>query len=158
MKRITQLMMAALLLVPLAACDEEGNLIIPVTGTISGTVSAGGGVSGVTVTLTGPTSTSTTTAAAGTFSFGSLPTGSYVVSISDIPAGLAFSTSSRAVTITDGNPNGTADFNGSVISSGVIVATVRAGCWCDGYPVRCFQRCWCHGRFGAGAFRGTAGR
>ena len=92
----------------------------PVTYSISGAITSapgGVGVPGVSVALTGTRTASTTTSAAGTYSFTSLPSGSYTVTPS--MSGVAFDPASRSVTIGSANV-GNVDF---VALSGGVVAT-----------------------------------
>lgn len=73
------------------------------TYTISGTIndSAGAGLDGVTITLTGDASDSTTTAGGGAYSFSGLVDGSYTVT--PTKSGSTFSPTSDAVTVSGGN-------------------------------------------------------
>ena len=82
MKHLRYLLMAALVALPLTACDEDSDPVATSFGTVSGTVSAeSNGLSGVGVTLVGATSMSATTGAGGTFTFANVATGAYGVSI-----------------------------------------------------------------------------
>ena len=104
MKHLRYLLMAALVAMPLTACDEDDETVVEpvtITGTVSGTVSVeGAGLQGVTVTLVGVTSQTATTGAGGTYTFTGVEAGSYGVTISSIPAGVSFSTTSATTSIT----------------------------------------------------------
>lgn len=81
-----------------------------VTGTISGTVSvASVGLASVTVALSG--SPSVTTGSDGGYSFSDVAMGTHVVTVSNLPSGVACSTPSRSVTLSTSAPEATADFN-----------------------------------------------
>lgn len=127
MNRHKLLALAAMLLVPLAACDE-GTPPVP-TGTIDGQVSIEGqGIDGVTVTLsTGP---STTTAGGGRFSFANVDGGTYTVTISNFPADASFTSTSQPATITSAGQTATLNFTGTYIRTASIIGSVtveRAG-------------------------------
>ena len=127
MNRHKLLALAAMLLVPLAACDE-GTPPVP-TGTIDGQVSIEGqGIDGVTVTLsTGP---STTTASGGRFSFANVDGGTYTVTISNFPADASFTSTSQPATITSAGQTATLNFTGTYIRTASIIGSVtveRAG-------------------------------
>jgi uncharacterized protein (DUF2141 family) len=135
MKHLKYLLMAALVAMPLTACDEDEDPIIepPVTGTITGTVSAeGAGLGGVSVTLVGGTTLSATTAANGSFTFTNVEAGSYGVSIdASNHAGVSFGVTSKTTAITSQGQTSTVDFSGSYIRTSAIVGVVSA----SGAPV-----------------------
>ena len=88
MKHLRYLLMAALVAMPLVACDEDDDgtttptTPVVVTGTVSGTVSIEGtGVAGVSVSLVGATSQTATTGSGGGYSFANVDAGSYGVAI-----------------------------------------------------------------------------
>src|SRR5688572_23655185 len=100
MKQFKFLALAAMLLVPLAACDEgEEDPIRPaVTGTIQGTATVdGAGRAGLTVTLS--TGATATTSATGTFSFTNVPEGAHTVTLTGIPADVTFPTTTGTAVI-----------------------------------------------------------
>ena len=79
MRKLHKLLMAALVLVPLAACDEGDNSVVPdpAVGTVTGTVAVEGtGLAGVTVSLAGPSVQSTTTGAGAAVSTDEVTAGS----------------------------------------------------------------------------------
>ena len=85
----------------------DGGEPTPVTYTLSGTITsstANAGIAGVRVDLTGARTSSTTTDATGSYHFGSLPNGSYVVT--PTLSGMAFQPASQAVTISNANAAG----------------------------------------------------
>jgi hypothetical protein len=104
-----------LICVLLAACGRGGGggsggsgdgsgSTIPATYSITGTVS-GAALSGVTISLTGPTSGSTTTDAGGSYSFASLANGSYTVTPSKL--GYTFNPTNSTVSVNNANVSGT---------------------------------------------------
>ena len=121
MNRNKLLALAAMLLVPLAACDE-GTPPVPV-GSIDGQVSIEGqGIDGVTVTLS--TGTSTSTAGGGRFSFAGIDGGTYTVTISNFPADASFSSTSQPATITTDGQTATVNFSGTYIRTASIIGSV----------------------------------
>ena len=129
MKRLKYLALATL--VAFAACDEEGETNIPTqttvqTGSVSVTVSADNdGLSGVTVTLAGPTAQSAQTAG-GSASFSNIEVGNYAVTISGFSADYVFGTTSQSVTVT-ADQTATTAFTGSVVRTAQIAGQVTAG-------------------------------
>ncbi|MFO8175767.1 MAG: carboxypeptidase-like regulatory domain-containing protein, partial [Longimicrobiales bacterium] len=128
MKHLRYLLMAALVAMPLTACDDDDDgdgVAPPAVGTVSGTVSAeGDGLAGVSVTLVGATSQSATTGSGGSFSFTNVEAGSYGVTISDIPSGVSFSTTAKTTSITTDGQTVTVDFSGSYIRTSTIAGQV----------------------------------
>lgn len=128
MKRLKYLSLAAL--VAFAACDEGEQVVEPpppAIGSIAGTVTAeGSGLQGVTVTISGPTSAQTTTGANGSYSFGSVEEGTYVVSIGSIPAGFVFTSTTTTVSITTDGETVPANFSGQVVRTASISGQVTA--------------------------------
>ena len=127
MNRHKLLALAAMLLVPLAACDE-GTPPVP-QGTIDGQVSIEGqGIDGVTVTMSsGP---STTTSGGGRFSFANVDGGTYTLTISNFPADASFTSTSQPATITTAGQTATVNFTGTYIRTASIIGSVtveRAG-------------------------------
>jgi hypothetical protein len=85
------------------------------TSSVIGTVTAGGmALEGVTVTLSGAESRATSTDASGNYQFAELRAGSYTVTISNLPAGTSFSTTSRSASVSVGETV-RLDFAGTVI-------------------------------------------
>jgi len=85
------------------------------TSSVIGTVTAGGmALGGVTVTLTGTESRATSTDASGDYQFTGLRAGSYTVTISNLPAGTSFSTTSRSASVGVGQTV-RLDFAGTII-------------------------------------------
>ena len=134
MNRHKLLALAAMLLVPLAACDE-GTPPVPV-GTIDGQVSIEGqGVDGVTVTMS--TGATTTTASGGRFSFASVDGGTYTVTISNYPADASFTSTSQPVTISTDGQAATVTFSGTYIRTASIIGSVTVeGTGLSGVTVR----------------------
>lgn len=129
MKLLRFTVLAALVALPLTACDDDGGkkVVEIVTGTVSGTVTVEGtGISGVSVTLVGATSQSATTGAGGAYSFAGVEAGSYGVAISDFPADVSFSTVSKTTSITTQGQTATVDFSGSYIRTANISGNVMA--------------------------------
>lgn len=127
MNRHKLLALAAMLLVPLAACDE-GTPPVP-QGTIDGQVSIEGqGIDGVTVTMSsGP---SATTSGGGRFSFANVDGGTYTLTISNFPADASFTSTSQPATITTAGQTATVNFTGTYIRTASILGSVtveRAG-------------------------------
>ncbi|MHC4924998.1 MAG: carboxypeptidase-like regulatory domain-containing protein [Planctomycetota bacterium] len=86
-----------------AVCDGD------VTGTISGTVTAGtDGIANVVATLSD--GTTATTANSGAYSMSDVPLGTYTVTISSIPPSVTCSTTSQSVALSDSERQATADF------------------------------------------------
>ena len=117
----------ALVLLPLAACDDDDDIVVPdtVTGSISGIVTIDAtGASGITVTLS--SGASETTSLGGQYTFTDVAEGAYTVSISGQAADVAFpSTGQSAVIATDGQVV-TVNFAGSTIRTSVIVGNMTA--------------------------------
>ena len=130
MKHLRYLLMAALVAMPLMACDEDSDPVVEVTiyGTVTGTVSAEGtGLSGVGVTLVGSTSLSSTTGAGGTYTFTNVEAGGYGVSIdASTHSDVSFSQTSRTTTIATSGETVTVDFGGSYIRTATITGVVSA--------------------------------
>ncbi len=130
MKHLRYLLMAALVAMPLTACDEDTNPVVidPIYGTVTGTVSAEGtGLSGVSVSLVGATSQSATTGAGGTYTFTNVEAGSYGVAIDAAThADVSFSQTSKTTTITTSGETATVDFTGSYIRTATITGVVTA--------------------------------
>ena len=115
------LTLAAMLLVPLVAC-EEGTPPVPV-GTIDGQVSVEGqGVDGVTVTMS--TGAATTTANGGRFSFASVDGGTYTVTISNYPADASFASTSQPASIATDGQTATVYFDGTYVRTAGITGRV----------------------------------
>jgi hypothetical protein len=93
--------------------DFPGSYIL--TSSVLGTVTAGGmPLAGVTVSLTGAESRVTSTNASGDYQFAGLRSGSYTVTISNLPAGTSFSTTSRSASVGVGQ-SVRLDFTGTII-------------------------------------------
>ena len=130
MKHLRYLLLAALVALPLTACDEDDDPIVEVTiyGTVSGTVAAEGtGLSGVSVTLVGQASQSATTGAGGTFTFTNVEAGSYGISIdASTHTDVSFSQTSKTTTIATSGETVSVDFSGSYIRTATITGVVTA--------------------------------
>lgn len=116
------------------SCGEDGGGATgPTTGTVSGTVSAGGaGVAGTALTIERAGVTrNTTSSATGTFSFSSLDAGSWTLGIT-APAGFELAAGQNAsvpVTVTAGQ---TSTVNVSLEEIVVATASIRANVTADG--------------------------
>ncbi len=129
MKLLRFLLLAALVAMPLTACDDDnGNGTQAVVGTVTGTVTAeGDGLSGVSVTLSGATSQSATTGSGGTYTFTNVESGSYSVSIDASSApDVSFSQTAKTTSITTDGQTQTVDFAGQYIRTASIVGSVTA--------------------------------
>ena len=130
MKHLRYFLLAALVAMPLTACDEDSDPVVDVIsyGTVTGTVSAEGtGLSGVGVTLVGATSQSATTGAGGTYTFTNVAAGSYGVSIdASTHADVSFSQTAKTTTISTSGEVATVDFGGSFIRTATITGVVTA--------------------------------
>lgn len=135
MKHLKYLLMAALVAMPLTACDEDDDPVVEPTptGTVTGTVSAEGtGLAGVSVTLVGAVSQSATTGANGAYTFTDVPAGSYGVSIdASTHPEVSFAQTSKVTSITTMGQTATVDFTGTYIRTASITTMVTA----DGQPV-----------------------
>ena len=121
MKRLKLLVAAALLGLPLVAC-EEGTAPPPV-GEIDGTVAIEGqGVDGVTVNLS--SGAATTTSGGGHFSFTDVEGGTYTITISGYPADASFDATSAEVTIASSGQKVTRNFSGSYIRTSSLMGQV----------------------------------
>jgi hypothetical protein len=125
--RLRQLLAAVaaslLLAIATAACDagapeEPGSIIGQVTG-------EGAPLPGVLVELTGPVNRVLETDAQGRYSFESVPTGAYVVSVRNLPLDAAFPAASRTASVTSGSTI-SVDFQGNFIRTASITGTVLA--------------------------------
>ena len=94
-----------------------------VTGSISGRVLIeGSGASGVRVALSNGSSATTSTG--GSYSFLSIPNGSYTVSISSLPSDATCPTTSRSATVSASNPQVTVDFDCEFVRTASILGSV----------------------------------
>lgn len=124
-------LLVAIAVMPLAfaACDDdEGGEGPPeeITGTIRGTVTAEGqGLSGVTVNLSGPTSSTTQTGSDGSYTFSNVPDGTYSVDIGAV-SNAVFSTSSKVVVIQTQDQVATVNFQGQFLRNSRIEGVVTA--------------------------------
>lgn len=113
MRKARTVLLAIAVLVTLAACEEGEDAIVPqpVSGTISGTVTADGvGLPGVTVAITdGRTAT---TDAAGRYSFSDIPHRTNIITISGFPPDVVFNTTTRAEIIATTGQTVISDFPG----------------------------------------------
>ncbi|MFH1764001.1 MAG: carboxypeptidase-like regulatory domain-containing protein, partial [Gemmatimonadota bacterium] len=130
MKHLRYFLLAALVAMPLTACDEDSDPVIEEIsyGTVAGTVSAEGtGLAGVSVTLVGAVSQSASTGAGGTYAFANVPAGSYGVSIdASTHTDVSFSQVSKSTTITMNGETATVDFSGSYIKTAAITGLVTS--------------------------------
>ncbi len=130
MKHLRYFLLAALVAMPLTACDEDSDPVVdPILyGTVTGTVSAEGtGLAGVSVTLVGAVSQSASTGAGGTYTFANVPAGSYGVSIdASTHTDVSFSQISKTTTITTDGETATVDFSGSYIKTAAITGLVTS--------------------------------
>ena len=121
MSRLKLTAMAALLAIPLAACNE--GTPPPPQGSIEGQVSIEGqGVAGVTVSLSN--GTSQTTGTDGRFAFAGIDGGTYTVSISGFAADATFSSTSQPATITTQGQTVTVNFAGTYVRTASIYGSV----------------------------------
>ena len=121
MSRLKLTAMAALLAIPLAACNE--GTPPPPQGSIDGQVSIEGqGVAGVTVSLSN--GTSQTTGTDGRFAFAGIDGGTYTVSISGFAADATFSSTSQPATITTQGQTVTVNFAGTYVRTASILGSV----------------------------------
>ena len=121
MSRLKLTAMAALLAIPLAACNE--GTPPPPQGSIEGQVSIEGqGVAGVTVSLSN--GTSQTTGTDGRFAFAGIDGGTYTVSISGFAADATFSSTSQPATITTQGQTVTVNFAGTYVRTASILGSV----------------------------------
>jgi hypothetical protein len=120
------LILALPLCLAAAICHDGGGTDPePATGSIEGQVTIDAELaSGITVSISGPTSASTTTGS-GQYFFDDVPAGAYVVTISGFPSDVVFSTTSQTVTVTDGGA-ALADFSGRRLRTSGITGTVEA--------------------------------
>jgi len=131
MRKLHKLLMAALVIAPLTACDEGNDTITPAPpapaiGTVSGTVAVeGSGVAGITVQLAGASAASTTTGSNGSYSFANVVEGNYSVTISGISGDYAFATTSQTVTVNTNGQTVSADFNGSWVRTASVLVNVE---------------------------------
>lgn len=121
MSRLKLTAMAALLAIPLAACNE--GTTAPPQGSIEGQVSIEGqGVAGVTVSLSN--GTSQTTGSDGRFAFAGIDGGTYTVSISGFAADATFANTSQPATISSQGQTVTVNFAGTYVRTASIIGTV----------------------------------
>ena len=126
MKQLRFLTLAALVLLPLTACDEDDSVAPTVTGSITGTVTIDGtGAAGVTVTLSG--GKTATTAATGQYTIADVAAGAYTVTISGQPADVAFPATSVAALIVTTGQVVTVHFAGARIRTSAILGSVTSG-------------------------------
>ena len=121
MNRLKVLVAAALLGLPLAAC-EEGTQPPPV-GDIEGqVVIEGEGIDGISVSLS--SGASTTTSSGGHYQFSDVEGGTYTVTISGYPADASFDATSAEVTIASSGQTVTRNFSGSYIRTASLMGMV----------------------------------
>ena len=124
-KKFRFLTLAALVLLPLAACDEGTDTVAPIAGSITGTVTVDAvGAAGVTVTLSSGETTITT--ATGQFTFSNVPAGSYTITISGHSPTVAFLSLGETTTITTAGQVATVNFSGSLIRTSAIIGSVTS--------------------------------
>ena len=124
-KRFRFLTLAALVLLPLAACDEGTDTVAPIAGSITGTVTVDAvGAAGVTVTLSSGETAITT--ATGQFTFSNIPAGSYSITISGQSPTAAFLSLGETTTITTAGQVATVNFAGSLIRTSAIIGSVTS--------------------------------
>lgn len=124
-KHFRLLAMAALLVLPLAACDEGDDTATPtpVTGTITGSVTVDAtGLSAVTVTLS--SGATQTTSATGGYTFTNVAAGAYTVAISGAPTDVTFPATTKSAVIASAGQSITVDFPGSRIRTSSILGSV----------------------------------
>ncbi|MDE0659869.1 MAG: carboxypeptidase regulatory-like domain-containing protein [Gammaproteobacteria bacterium] len=121
MNRLRLLVAAALLGLPLVAC-EEGTQPPPV-GEIDGRVVVEGeGLDGVTVSLS--SGAATTTSGGGYFSFKDVEGGTYTITISGYPGDASFDQTTAEATITQADQTVNRNFNGSWIRTASLMGMV----------------------------------
>ena len=121
MNRLKLLVAAALLGLPLAAC-EEGTRPTPV-GQIDGqVVIEGEGIDGVSVTLS--SGAATTTSGGGHYSFADVEGGTYTITISGYPADASFNATTAEVTIASAGQTASASFSGAWIRTASLMGMV----------------------------------
>ncbi len=126
MKRLRLLALAALVVLPLAACDEGTTVAPAVTGTVTGTVTIDGqGTQGITVTLS--SGATTTTDASGHYTFSDVAAGAYTVALSGTPADATFDALAKAAVIATAGQVVTVDFAGSSVRTSAIIGSVSSG-------------------------------
>src|SRR5262245_60877310 len=123
-KRFRFLTLAALVVLPLAACDEGDDTVAPAaTGSVTGSVTIDtAGQAGVTVTLSN--GATATTNSSGQYTISNVPLGSYTVSISGQPADAAFPSTTQAAVISTAGQVVTVNFAGSRIRTSSIIGAV----------------------------------
>lgn len=127
MRRLKYFALAALLVLPVTACDEGTGAVEFVEGVIRGRVSIDGqGEGGIQVALSGTSTASTTTDANGDYQFSGLEGGTYTVTISGAPSDAQFATTSQTAAITQSGQTVTVDFSGQFIRTSSIVGSVTA--------------------------------
>ncbi len=127
MKRLKYLALAAL--VAVAACGDDGTPAIEpdIEGNVTGVVTVDGApLAGVTVRLDGATSQTATTGADGSFSFASVPAGTYGVSLENVPSDVSFSVGAKITTIATQGQTASVNFSGSYIRTAAITGTISA--------------------------------
>ena len=121
MSKLKLLVAAALLGLPLVAC-EEGTEPPPV-GQIDGQVVVEGeGIDGVAVTLS--SGAATTTSGGGYFSFADVEGGTYTITIAGLPADASFDQTTAEVTIAESGQTISRNFNGSWIRTASLMGMV----------------------------------
>ena len=121
MNRLKLLVAAALLGLPLAAC-EEGTAPPPV-GEIDGqVVIEGEGMDGISVTLS--SGAATTTSGGGYYSFADVEGGTYTITISGYPDDASFDATSAEVTIATAGQAVTRNFSGAYIRTASLMGMV----------------------------------
>lgn len=118
-----RIVLSATLFSLLVSCGGDGGTTGPVTGTIRGSVTADGQGLQATVSLSGPETRTTTTTGSGDYAFSDLSSGTYTVSISELPEGAVFEVTSRTASLGSGQEEATVDFQGGFIR-GTISGTV----------------------------------
>ncbi len=129
MKNLRTLALAALMVLPIAACDDDegdgGGTTPDIVGSVTGSVSVEGtAIQGVTVTLAGATQQTTTTAADGSYSFQNVPGGTYTISLSNLPSDATFTNPTQTITISSTGQVASADFSGNFIRTAAITGVV----------------------------------
>jgi len=131
MKNLRYLLLAALVAMPLMACDEDDDPVVEPTiyGTITGAVGAEGvGIAGATISVVGAESYSATTGLGGTYTIENVEAGSYGVTLIVLgDLDVIFGTTSQLTVIAQQGQVVTVDFAGSYIRTASITGTVSSG-------------------------------
>ncbi|MFC1660567.1 fibronectin type III domain-containing protein, partial [Gemmatimonadota bacterium] len=119
-----------LFLLPIASCDAGGPsvpLLVPLEGSVEGVVTLeDSAFAGILVRLTGESASTAVTDDSGSYRFGGLRAGAYIIELAQYPDDVEFGSISKTAALSPQSPAAQVDFHGVWKREATISATVRA--------------------------------